>query len=63
MCGYIWNMFETAARCPQCGHQHEQVYCLEWEGGCGTCSPYYDWVKDLDNALLELNITKDQSSR
>ena len=52
-CGHIWNTFETLARCPECGHQHERTACISWRGGCNAYEPHLDWYKHLDDILEE----------
>lgn len=60
-CGYHWQVFETAGRCPQCKHQQQNVYCIEWQGGCGIESELLDWFEDLDEGLSGLNIQRSGS--
>lgn len=50
-CGFIWNTFETIARCPQCNHQHEYTSCIPFRGGCTAYEPHLDWYKNLDDIL------------
>lgn len=57
-CGYEWHLFDTAGRCPRCNEQNEDVYCIEWLGGCGEASLYLDWYEGLDDKLSEINIKK-----
>lgn len=57
-CGYDWNLFTTAARCPRCQEQNDDVYCIEWLGGCGEVSPHLDWYEGLDSGLVEINVKK-----
>lgn len=57
-CSNEFNIFETIARCPRCDTEHQEIYCIDWEGGCGELSPYLDWYTGLDNELLKLNVKK-----
>lgn len=57
-CGFEFQMFNSGGICPQCEQRHQRVYCIEWEGGCGTYSPIEDWLKDADRGLDELNIKR-----
>lgn len=57
-CGWEWNVFQTLARCPTCDYEHPEIYCLEWEGGCGEVSPHLNWYEGLDDELLKLNVKK-----
>ena len=57
-CGYESQLLDNAGECVQCGYMHQQIYCIEWEGGCGESSPLLDWFPDLDKALNELNIKR-----
>lgn len=60
-CGYHWDLFSTAGRCPQCGEQQETVYCIEWQGGCGVDSDFLDWFDNLDDHLADLDIRRSGS--
>lgn len=57
-CGTEFQMFNHGGVCVQCEHRHQRVYCIEWEGGCGTESPIEDWLSDADRGLDELNIRR-----
>lgn len=57
-CGYQFHILHQAGRCPQCDFLHEQVYCIEWEGGCGVSSSLLGWIADADHGLDELNIKR-----
>lgn len=57
-CGLEWHIFDTAARCPTCDYDHENIYCIEWEGGCGELSPHLDWYEGMDEELLRINVQK-----
>ncbi|MEL6719464.1 MAG: hypothetical protein AAFP82_12170 [Bacteroidota bacterium] len=50
-CGFVWDTFSTAARCPSCGKQHEETQCIDHVGGCGQFSPHLDWYRNLDKWL------------
>ena len=50
-CGHVWDTFETAARCPNCKHQHRDTQCIDHAGGCARVSPHLDWYKGLDEWL------------
>ncbi len=50
-CGYVWNTFDTAAKCPSCKKQHVYTQCPV---GCHQMSPHIDWYKDLDEWLEEI---------
>ena len=52
-CRHIWNTFDTMARCPACGHQHERTACIPSRGGCPAYEPHLDWYKNLDDILDE----------
>lgn len=52
-CGHVWDTFATAARCPECGCQHERTSCIPYRGGCTAYEPHIDWYKGLDDWLLE----------
>lgn len=53
-CGHQWNTFETAARCPACGFQHEKTSCVPFAGGCHAHSDHLDWYEGLDDIIEEL---------
>jgi hypothetical protein len=38
-CGCVWNTFDTAGRCPDCGRQWRNTCCLK----CHQWSPHEDW--------------------
>ncbi len=57
-CQSVDQLLDKAGECSQCGFRHQQIYCIEWEGGCGESSPLLDWFPDLDAGLTELNITR-----
>lgn len=57
-CGSVCELFDTVGECTNCGFIHTQIYCIEWEGGCGELSPLLDWFPDLDAGLTELNIER-----
>lgn len=57
-CGHASQLFDNAGECIQCGFMHEQIYCIEWEGGCGESSPLLDWFSGIDERLDELNIRR-----
>jgi len=52
-CGTVWDTFETAARCPNCGKQWEETQCIGWRGGCDELSQHIDWYHGLDEWLKE----------
>lgn len=52
-CGHSWDTFETAARCPACGKQHELTQCIRPAGGCDKLSPHLDWYNGLDKWVKE----------
>ena len=52
-CGCVWNTFDTAAKCPQCGKQWEFTQCVPFKGGCPETSPHLEWYRGLDEWLLE----------
>lgn len=41
-CGCIWNTFDTAGRCPDCGFQHEHTMCL----ACEKWSEHVAWYAE-----------------
>jgi hypothetical protein len=41
-CGCVWNTFDTAGTCPQCGKTWEDTQCL----ACQAWSPHADWYHD-----------------
>lgn len=43
-CGFVWNTFDTAGRCPGCGHQWTETKCL----ACRRWSPHLDWYAPDD---------------
>ena len=45
-CRYVWNTFETRARCPGCSKQWHLTACLQ----CGVRSLHEDWYHDEDTA-------------
>lgn len=57
-CSHEWDMFSTAARCPNCSHQHHNTQCIEWEGGCDEFSPHLDWYEGMDEGLSEISVMK-----
>ncbi len=57
-CSYEFQIFNKNATCPQCEFEHIDIYCLEWEGGCGLMSPYLDWFEGIDEKLLDINVKK-----
>lgn len=52
-CGFSWDTFKTAARCPRCQRQHEYTQCIDFAGGCAASSPHIDWYRDLDDLLSD----------
>ncbi len=52
-CRFVWNTFDTMARCPACSHQHEYTSCVPHEGGCHVREPHLDWYKNLDDFVKE----------
>ncbi|HYC83696.1 MAG TPA: hypothetical protein VEB86_00680 [Chryseosolibacter sp.] len=52
-CGCTWNTFDTAAKCPDCGFQHQLTQCPGPVGGCNAFSFHLDWYEDLDNTIEE----------
>lgn len=52
-CGHIWNTFDTAAQCPECGFQHEHTACIPYAGGCHAYEPHIDWYKNLGEIIQE----------
>lgn len=58
-CGWVWNTFDTAGRCPNCGKQWERTACIPYMGGCHAMPLHVDWYKGLDDWLEdELNAVK-----
>ncbi len=50
-CYHTWNTFDTMAKCPACGFQHERTACIPHRGGCQAYEPHLDWYKNLDDSL------------
>ncbi len=57
-CGFAGNLLISVGECSECRHIHPNIYCIEWEGGCGESSLLLDWFPDLDEGLSELNIER-----
>ena len=53
-CGYSWDTFATAARCPYCGKIWKDTQCVDTAGGCGSWSPHLDWYDGLDEIINRL---------
>lgn len=53
-CGFVWNTFDTAGRCPRCRKQWEWTACIPHAGGCPATSPHLDWYHGLDDWLVEM---------
>lgn len=49
-CNHLWNTFDTYARCPACGHQHDDTQCPH----CDKVSPHEDWYIGLNGLVEEL---------
>ncbi len=63
-CGYIWDTFSTAGRCPACAKVWQETACpgnfllgiripFNDPGGCGKWSPHLDWYRNLDQLANE----------
>ncbi len=52
-CGYIWDTFQTAGRCPACSKQWERTACIPSAGGCTAFPLHLDWYDGLDEWLRE----------
>jgi len=69
-CGCVWNTFDTAAKCPDCGKQWTHTACIPFAGGCRAMPPHVDWYHNLDGWLedeikeldKELTVTDSVSS-
>ncbi len=46
-CGFNWNTFDTAGKCPACKKQWEITYCP----GCGKTTPHKEWYHDKSMPL------------
>jgi hypothetical protein len=44
-CQFIWNTFDTAAKCPSCGYQWLETQCP----GCSQWSLHVDWYHVEDD--------------
>ncbi len=51
-CGCVWNTFETAGVCPQCGKNWEDTQCLS----CHAWSPHVDWYHETIPAAEEKEV-------
>ncbi len=49
-CKYVWNTFDTAGRCPNCGKVWKDTQCLK----CQQWSPHLDWYDGLDEVVNKL---------
>jgi len=54
-CGCLWNTFETAGTCPNCGHHWEETACPR----CKEWSPHICWYHESkpDDKEAELAIS------
>jgi len=49
-CGYVWNTFATAGKCPACGKLWTMTQCPT-ASGCGKYSPHLEWYFRPERAL------------
>lgn len=48
-CGFHWNTFDTAAKCPDCRKQWKTTQCLS----CHKHSLHEDWYKNLTQIVQD----------
>jgi len=54
-CGFLWDTFSTAGRCPQCHKIWKDTQCVSPTlGGCLEWSPHLDWYDGLDEIINQL---------
>lgn len=50
-CGFIWNTFDTGAKCLKCSKIWKETQCPIIPGGCGSWSKHIDWYQNFADEM------------
>ena len=50
-CGFKWNTFDTAGKCPNCSKVWKDTQCPGVFGGCSKWSKHIDWYRNLGDEM------------